>query len=468
MIKLHKGFTLVEIILVLAIISLTAGLVIYTLNPGGIFQQTNSVRVESDKLDLETAFIEYKIKNEGDNPFEGNMIKGVYYRICKQEVNDCDIENFEISLNGLVDDSFIQRIPFHPEDGTDRYTGFLIKDVDGAVYNVISQSEMFSSPENAIVGTCFDFQSSEYCVVSGTNGTMWLDRNLGASQAAESAADTSAFGDLYQWGRSADGHQNRQSPNAEGPSNQLVPGGNFLTKITPEFNWYNGTNKDGLWQGVTGVNNPCPTTWRIPTLEELHAEMQSWASDDAAGAFASGLKITPTGRRGQNGTITENGTIGYYWTSKATENADTSYYARIDSFSAITGSGNRVQGMAVRCIKDFTQTENTAETAVYNLQKDSFEECSGFVDVNGDYYQGDALGTSNTVVLSVFVASVGDYSIETNTVNGYKFFKNGTFNMTGNTTVTLGNDEGIPQNTGVNQFTASGGGTNCTFDVTVE
>ncbi len=36
---------------------------------------------------------------------------------------------------------------------------------------------------------------------------LWMDRNLVASQVATASDDTLAFGDVYQWGRAADGHQ---------------------------------------------------------------------------------------------------------------------------------------------------------------------------------------------------------------------------------------------------------------------
>lgn len=38
-------------------------------------------------------------------------------------------------------------------------------------------------------------------------GQVWMDRNLGASRVAISSADSLAYGDLYQWGRGTDGHE---------------------------------------------------------------------------------------------------------------------------------------------------------------------------------------------------------------------------------------------------------------------
>ncbi|MDO5968527.1 hypothetical protein Q4Q35_01790, partial [Flavivirga aquimarina] len=48
-------------------------------------------------------------------------------------------------------------------------------------------------------------------ITSSATGKIWMDRNLGASQVATSSNDADAYGDLYQWGRAADGHESRTS-----------------------------------------------------------------------------------------------------------------------------------------------------------------------------------------------------------------------------------------------------------------
>ena len=40
-----------------------------------------------------------------------------------------------------------------------------------------------------------------YGTVISANSKCWLDRNLGASRAAQSFNDSQAYGDLFQWGR---------------------------------------------------------------------------------------------------------------------------------------------------------------------------------------------------------------------------------------------------------------------------
>ncbi len=58
---------------------------------------------------------------------------------------------------------------------------------------------------------CRDNATTVVEVTNPTTGRTWMDRNLGASQAATSITDALAYGDLYQWGRCADGHQSRTS-----------------------------------------------------------------------------------------------------------------------------------------------------------------------------------------------------------------------------------------------------------------
>ena len=50
-----------------------------------------------------------------------------------------------------------------------------------------------------------------YGSVIGQNNTCWLDRNLGALQVCTSSTDEKCYGDLFQWGRGDDGHQDRNS-----------------------------------------------------------------------------------------------------------------------------------------------------------------------------------------------------------------------------------------------------------------
>ena len=195
---------------------------------------------------------------------------------------------------------------------------------------------------------------SPTAVVDVTNpvtGKTWMDRNLGASQVATSSTDASAYGDLYQWGRAADGHQCRNSATTTTLSSTDQPGhGNFITINSGNYDWRSPHNTT-LWQGVNGVNNPCPIGYRLPTESEFNAERVSWISNNAEGAFSSPLKFLLTGYRyGGDGSLINVSNFGYYWSSN--DESIKSRHLFFNSLSADVYSNERSFGGAVRCIKD--------------------------------------------------------------------------------------------------------------------
>jgi hypothetical protein len=197
----------------------------------------------------------------------------------------------------------------------------------------------------------YNGSSVTYGTVVGANSTCWLDRNLGATQVATSSTDANSYGDLFQWGRGADGHQIRTSGTTSTLSSTDSPGhGDFITTNSPHYDWRNTQNVN-LWQGVNGINNPCPSGYRLPTEAELNAERLSWGSLNAAGAFASPLKLPMAGSRGSTaGSLNFVGSFVYYWSS--TVSSTSSSYLSFGSSAASMGLSFRADGFALRCIKD--------------------------------------------------------------------------------------------------------------------
>jgi len=187
--------------------------------------------------------------------------------------------------------------------------------------------------------------------VTSPTGRIWMDRNLGATQAATSSTDENSYGDLYQWGRRTDGHQCRTSPTTTTLSAIDQPAhGDFIANNPGGFDWRSPQN-DNLWQGVNGVNNPCPIGYRLPTETELDAETGSWnPPSTAAGAFASPLKLPlPGSRLTGSGSLSLAGTHGFYWTS--TVSGGNSRGLGFNDFAYIF-SESRAYGFSVRCLKD--------------------------------------------------------------------------------------------------------------------
>jgi len=186
------------------------------------------------------------------------------------------------------------------------------------------------------------------------NGKCWMDRNLGASQVATAYNDSAAYGDLFQWGRLDDGHQDRGSGLTTMLSSIDNPGhSNFIYGMGSPYDWRSPQNNN-LWQGVDGINNPCPDGWRIPTEAEWQAELDSWIPKDYNGAFSSPLKLTLGGSRPYtNGFLNGVGSFGRYWSSsvfstgaRGLDIGDTTYTRMY--FNARAG------GRSVRCVRDDT------------------------------------------------------------------------------------------------------------------
>ena len=187
-------------------------------------------------------------------------------------------------------------------------------------------------------------------VTNPTTGKIWMDRNLGASQVAISSTDADSYGDLYQWGRGADGHQLRNSDTTSTLSSTDVPkNASFILTSSSPNDWRSGQNAN-LWQGVNGVNNPCPSGYRLPTNLELDAERASWTSNKTAGAFASPLKLPLAGRRRSTGLIARVNDWGLYWSS--TVSGTNSFFLLIASENAYISNDTRTSGSSVRCFKD--------------------------------------------------------------------------------------------------------------------
>lgn len=192
--------------------------------------------------------------------------------------------------------------------------------------------------------------------VASLTGRIWMDRNLGASRVALSSTDEEAYGGHYQWGRVSDGHEKWGIATTELSTSDIPGHGNFIKSNNQFGNDWRNPKNDALWQGINGVNNPCPAGFRLPTLAELVTERESWISDDADGAFASPLKLVVAGKRDLfDGIPAFVDDVGYYSSSTLAiydnDNlfVDSMYFGRGIAGTHLIG---RADGQSVRCIKN--------------------------------------------------------------------------------------------------------------------
>lgn len=203
---------------------------------------------------------------------------------------------------------------------------------------------------NSACGQAKDDSGITYGAVLAEDGKCWLDRNLGATEVATSEADEASYGWYFQWGRGADGHQIPTSSTTATLSATDNPGHtNFIINSNDSPDWRNPQN-DNLWQGASGINNPCPTGFRLPTQPEWDSLALAAKITDSDTAFNSSLKFSLAGSRGSDGTFDFQGFNSGYWSSSPYSVNINIFFFRPTGVYPIVA--NRASGFSVRCLKD--------------------------------------------------------------------------------------------------------------------
>jgi hypothetical protein len=225
--------------------------------------------------------------------------------------------------------------------------------------------------EATTVTFTYNGQQVTYGILNSAATTRkWLDRNLGAPDVATAADNYQNYGHLFQWGRGDDGHQvvtrtgtTDADVTGSGMTSTTAPyqlsstdnPGHSLFIVSPDSpsDWRSPENPN-LWQGVDGINNPCPDGWRIPTREEWAAEGITNITDGY-----TKLKLTFTGFRAAGPTAVPSqmsaSTVGGYYQTTTIDpalDATRSIRIRYNTTSYQASVGNRAGGYACRCIKD--------------------------------------------------------------------------------------------------------------------
>jgi len=233
-----------------------------------------------------------------------------------------------------------------------------------------------------------------YDTYTSATGRVWLNNNLGADynnvnysgynpyQMAQNLGvgssnivlDQHAAGSLFEWGRYSDGHElfllTRGLNSGVFVNVQTSTVSNTDTPVDSKFIYNiqtvapNNTNdwrvpsNPNLWQGVDGINNPCPIGFRVPTKTEIETELTQYSITAPPLAYSSIHKFVATGfRSNSSGSIFNSITSNIYiWTSTFDNgnpglNSNTAML-NIGGTVAAINSSTRATGRAVRCIKD--------------------------------------------------------------------------------------------------------------------
>jgi uncharacterized protein (TIGR02145 family) len=224
------------------------------------------------------------------------------------------------------------------------------------------------------------FKGQDYKVItSPITGKKWLDRNLGATQVCISSTDKACYGDYYQWGRLADGHEKASSNITTTLANDISDiGSKFIVKYK---DWttsdIEGDVRKVQWAKIDGTGI-CPVGFRVPTQTELRAETIGYSSTDnistgavkvtnAETAFQNFLKLPVAGvREAFDGSIQKQNLGGFLWTT-AVDNSESQFigYGR----GAKSDVADRAMGLSIRCIEsktsDIDNTNEIVPTGIY-------------------------------------------------------------------------------------------------------
>ena len=199
-----------------------------------------------------------------------------------------------------------------------------------------------------------------------TYGTQtWMDRNLGARRVATAINDVLSYGNHYQWGRPADGHEisvwkgddqttSRGFYDAtalEALSATTTPGHpNFILTNAGTYDWLATQADPDRW--ATASKGPCPVGYHVPTEADWITAVTYGAWNNNTDTYNSALKLPSAGYRDRSsGLLGNQGTDGFYWSSTVSG----THARRLHFFStaATTNfSDDRAFGFTVRCLKD--------------------------------------------------------------------------------------------------------------------
>jgi prepilin-type N-terminal cleavage/methylation domain-containing protein/uncharacterized protein (TIGR02145 family) len=349
----NRGFTLIELLVVIAIIGILATLAVVSLQNAR--KNARDAKRIADVKQIQTA-LELYFNDVGEYPADvtssiayGSSVYMATYPTAPTPADDgCSDEENTYTYTQL-------------DSGSSYTIDFCLGSQTGGLIAGTKQATPggIITPPPAPWAVCGDNLTFTYngspvtygTVLNSTTTRCWLDRNLGATQVAMSDSDVDSYGNLFQWGRLDDGHQNRASLTTSTLATTDFPGhSSFILRASYPFNWRNPQNND-LWQGLNGINNPCPSGFRVPTATEWISEISSWSAGNRLAAFASPLKLVGAGQRSAtNGAISATFTNGFYWSS--TLDNDYSLFLDLYTSGAQMNSGPMGAGYSVRCIKD--------------------------------------------------------------------------------------------------------------------
>jgi prepilin-type N-terminal cleavage/methylation domain-containing protein len=130
-IRTNKGFSLLEILLVITLLSILFAILVTRVNPRNIIYITEDNQREADALTIYQALEQYAIKNNAYPESIKNMPNNSSLYICKTSASNCTNSN-QINLSTILVPTYFSKIPEHSTD-TNNSGFYVVKDINGKI-----------------------------------------------------------------------------------------------------------------------------------------------------------------------------------------------------------------------------------------------------------------------------------------------------------------------------------------------
>jgi prepilin-type N-terminal cleavage/methylation domain-containing protein len=131
--KIPSGFTLVELIIVIAIIAILAAAIFVAIDPARRLHESRNARRSSDIATILDAVKTYQSDHGGSQYLTIDALTvDAYYQIgtqaigCTRACGTLTTQNTCVNLS-LIGDNYLATVPKDPTDGTDELTGYAMK-----------------------------------------------------------------------------------------------------------------------------------------------------------------------------------------------------------------------------------------------------------------------------------------------------------------------------------------------------
>jgi uncharacterized protein (TIGR02145 family)/prepilin-type N-terminal cleavage/methylation domain-containing protein len=385
--KKQKAFTLLEIILVVAAISILAGIVILALNPFAQLAKTRDAQRTADIREINNALVQYQIDHrELPITFPNDLTE-----ICDtgnrtwDEVPSSDCDGY-INLSFLVS-TYLVAIPRDPSLVSDSMlidTAFAALGGNGYRAYLKNSRFRFFAEEYETAPVSLNIDEEELASLIGEGGNPGGGEGGGDDDPAGEPSSCTSGSLTYQgeaYPTVSIGNQcwfakNLNAFNYRNGDEIAHPNGNpkwfEWDNLIGKWSYLNNGNGDNNaiygklynWYAIEDSRGLCPSGWHVPTVSDWNTlsvtlsseqgkKMKVGASYDPPwdGNNSSGFSALPGGIRWVGGSFSHWG-VAYFWSSD--DVGDVVHTIQLSSWNdnMVRVMNGKSEGLSVRCLKD--------------------------------------------------------------------------------------------------------------------